>query len=185
MDARLTPNDFLFPPGRPEQFRWTRKAREELGPRFARRGIRLDDPRTSEDIEDAIAKVIVFEYNVLAPEQRTDSALVQEDLRLAVRRLSPARFSTATAGGAPCKAAPSDAVGSRFACRRPPAASRRRSSGGAWRDLASFQAAMDGAMIHPGPPGGRPASRRSPAAAARGCGDLLPSRMDRRRAAPG
>ena len=78
MDARLTPNDFLFPPGRPEQFRWTRKAREELGPRFARRGIRLDDPRTSEDIEDAIAKVIVFEYNALMPEQRTDSALVQE-----------------------------------------------------------------------------------------------------------
>ncbi len=78
MNARLTPNYFLFPPGRPEQFRWTRKAREELGPRFARRGIRLDDPRTSEDIEDAIAKVIVFEYNALTPEQRTDSALVQE-----------------------------------------------------------------------------------------------------------
>lgn len=78
MDARLTPNDFLFPPGRPEQFRWTRKAREELGPRFARRGIQLDDLRTSEDIEDAIAKVIVFEYNALTPEQRTDSALVQE-----------------------------------------------------------------------------------------------------------
>ncbi len=83
MDARLTPNDFLFPPGRPEQFRWTRKAREELGPRFARRGIQLDDLRTSEDIENAIAKVIVFEYNALTPEQRTDSALVQEiyDLR--------------------------------------------------------------------------------------------------------
>ena len=78
MNARLTPNDFLFPPGRPEQFRWTRKAREELGPRFARRGIQLDDLRTSEDIEDAIAKVIVFEYNALTPEQRTDSALVQE-----------------------------------------------------------------------------------------------------------
>ena len=78
MDARLTPNDFLFPPGRPEQFRWTQKPREELGPRFARRDIQLDALRTSEDIEDAIAKVIVFEYNALTPEQRTDSALVQQ-----------------------------------------------------------------------------------------------------------
>lgn len=77
MNARLTPNDFLFPPGRPEQFRWTQKAREELGPRFARRGIQLDALHTREDIADAIAKVIVFEYNALTPEQRTDSALVQ------------------------------------------------------------------------------------------------------------
>lgn len=78
MDARLTSNDFLFPPGRPEQFRWTQKAREELGPRFARRGIQLDALHTREDIADAIAKVIVFEYNALTPEQRTDSALVQQ-----------------------------------------------------------------------------------------------------------
>lgn len=65
----FTPNDFLFRPGCPEQFRWTRKAQAELEPRFAQRGIRLDDPRTREDIEDAIAQVTVFEHNALTPEQ--------------------------------------------------------------------------------------------------------------------
>jgi hypothetical protein len=56
----LTPTYFLFPPEGPEPFRWTRKAREALGPRFARRGIDLNDLRTSEAIEEAIAKVIVL-----------------------------------------------------------------------------------------------------------------------------
>ena len=76
-DMTLPPHDLLFPPDGPEQFRWTRKAREELGPRFARRGIDLNDLRTSEAIEDAIAKVIVFEYNTLTPEQPADRAGVQ------------------------------------------------------------------------------------------------------------
>ena len=108
------------------------------------------------------------------------------DLRFGVHRLSTARFSTAIAGGAPRDAARSDAVGSRFTRRRPTAAPHRSASGGAGWDLAGAQAAaMDGALIHPGPPGGRPKFRRSPAAAARGYSDLLPSRMDRHRAAPG
>jgi hypothetical protein len=76
-EMTLPPHDVRFLPSGPEPFRGTRKAREELGPRFARRGIQLQDLRTSEAIEDAIAKVIVFEYNALTPEQQADSAGVQ------------------------------------------------------------------------------------------------------------
>ena len=54
------------------------KSAGRTGTRFARRGIQLDALHTREDIADAIAKVIVFEYNALTPEQRTDSALVQQ-----------------------------------------------------------------------------------------------------------
>lgn len=77
MEPTLTPTYFLFPPGCPAQFRWTRKAREELGPRFARRGIDLNALRTVAAIEDAIAKVVVFEYNHLTPAQQADNACVQ------------------------------------------------------------------------------------------------------------
>ena len=37
MDARLTSNDFLFPPGRPEQFRWTQKRGKNWDPLRATR----------------------------------------------------------------------------------------------------------------------------------------------------
>ncbi len=182
MDARLTSNDFLFPPGRPEQFRWTQKAREELGPRFARRGIQLDALHTREDIADAIAKVIVFEYNALTPEQRTDSALVQQiyDLEFIVYPLHGFPLRSLAERRAMQHEAMRWVLDLPAADRPPrPTEAPREGLGGIWR------AAMDGALIHPGPPGGRPKFRRSPAAAACGYSDLLPSRMDRHRAAPG
>ena len=163
----FTPNDFLFPPGCPEQFRWTRKAREELGPRFAQRGIRLDDPRTREDIEDAVAKVMVFEYNALTPEQQADRARVQ--------RIHDLRF-----GADPLRGFPPRPLAERRAMQHnamrwvldwPTAENPPRPAEPPLEVLGEIggghQAAMDVAMTHSGPPGGRPAFRRSPAAVVR------------------
>ena len=74
----FVPNYFLFPAGRRNDFRLTQKGRAALTPRFARWGIALDSLRTVEDWEDAIAEVIVRDYNALAPEQQADSATVRQ-----------------------------------------------------------------------------------------------------------
>ena len=126
----------------------------------------------------------MFEYNALTPEQRTDSALVQRiyDLEFIVYPLHGFLRSLAER-----RAMQHEAM--RWvldlpAADRPPRPPKRLGRAG-W-DLAGAQAAaMDGALIHPGPPGGRPKFRRSPAAAACGYSDLLPSGMDRHRATPG
>ncbi|HRE08986.1 MAG TPA: hypothetical protein PKX00_25430, partial [Opitutaceae bacterium] len=66
------PNYLVFPAGQPERFQWTRKARQELGPRFARQGFMLDNLTTLEAIDDAIAAVVLAEFHALTPEQRAD-----------------------------------------------------------------------------------------------------------------
>lgn len=70
-----TPTYFLLDPARPDAFRLTRKGREELGPRFARHGIRLDALRTADQIDDAIADVIAAELRALTPEQLAEGEI--------------------------------------------------------------------------------------------------------------
>jgi len=63
---------FLRDPAHPDCFRWTRTAREELGPRFARQGICLDALRSVTAVEAAAHCVCEAEYDALTPEQRAD-----------------------------------------------------------------------------------------------------------------
>lgn len=71
------PNFFLFPPGQPNRFGWPQRARETLGPRFARQGIdlatleMLEMLATLEAIEAAMAQVIVAEFQRLTPLEKT------------------------------------------------------------------------------------------------------------------
>ena len=67
---------FVRDPDHPDRFRWTRTAREELGPRFARQGIRLDALRSVAAVEAAAHRVREAEYDALTPTQRADPATV-------------------------------------------------------------------------------------------------------------
>ena len=67
---------FLRDPDYPDRFRWTRSAWEELGPRFARQGIRLDALRTIAAVEAAAHQVREAEYDALTPAQLADPATV-------------------------------------------------------------------------------------------------------------
>lgn len=88
-----TPNHFLLDPARPGAFRLTRKGRDALGPRFARRGFDLYALRTADAIDDAVAAVILAELRDLAPERRTD--------RDAVNRIFDLQFATDPLRGVP------------------------------------------------------------------------------------
>ena len=111
------PNDFSS--------RWAARSsstgpqkRGRTATRFARRGIRLDALHTQRGHRDAIAKVIVFEYNALTPSNANRQRPRAGDLDLHVRRRSrwlPPR--PLAERHAQCN---TDALGSRFTRRRPP-----------------------------------------------------------------
>lgn len=67
-----TPTYFLLNPLKPATFVLTKKAREQLGPRFARHGIAVAQLATADDWDEAIAAVIWAEYQALSAIERED-----------------------------------------------------------------------------------------------------------------
>ncbi len=67
-----TPAYFLLNPLKPTTFVLTKKAREQLGPRFARHGIAVEYLATADDWDEAIAAVIWAEYQALSAIERED-----------------------------------------------------------------------------------------------------------------